>query len=124
MKVTEGDIASAGGSPTARLALISCGCGDPIVVWWFFGEEGSGRMKGKNESTPFLLTVTDFCAVFSGSKAQTVLFDHHLSSRGKRQITLCSPTNRARPQIPSLWSLGCILVQKAICFIAGHSRES
>lgn len=78
MKVTEGDIASAGGSPTARLALISCGCGDPIVVWWFFGEEGSGRMKGKNESTPFLLTITDFCAVFSGSKAQTVLFDHHL----------------------------------------------
>lgn len=50
MKVTEGDIASAGGSPTARLALISCGCGDPIVVWWFFGEEGSGRMKGKNET--------------------------------------------------------------------------
>lgn len=52
MKVTEGDIASAGGSPTARLALISCGCGDPIVVWWFFGEEGSGRMKGKNDCTP------------------------------------------------------------------------
>lgn len=53
MKETEGDIASAGGASTARLALISCRCGDTLVVWPFvWGAEG-GVMKRKNDGTPF-----------------------------------------------------------------------
>lgn len=37
----------------------------------------------------FLLTVTDFCAVLSGSRTQTVLFDHHLvGAKGRSHLAV------------------------------------
>lgn len=118
MKVTEGDIASAGGAPTARLALISCGCGDTVVVRSFFwGEEGRGGIKRKRGTIILSSHHYRFLCSFLWEQ-DTNCSVCPSSSRDKRQITLGSPMNHARPQIPSLWSLGCLLVQKAICFIA------